>query len=313
MSLQPAALPRRELRARRKFFQQESVTGYLFVVPALLVIAIIAFYPIVQSLWFSLQSYLPTHPEFGSKLVGLDNYKQAFQDTTFTGAIGWTALFTVASVVFEFLLGLLFAITLNQKFVGRNFARAAVLVPWAFPTVISAVVWRSLGWQNNTGVIPAVFHALLPNSIASDWAPLASTPTLIVAMIAIDVWKTAPYMALLLLAGLQTISDEVYEAARVDGASVWQRFFSITLPLLKPAILVAVLFRTLDAWRVFDLFFVVAGSNLQSISTYAYNQLIVSGLNFPIGIAVTVMVFLTSGAIALFFIKVLGAQTNNYA
>lgn len=313
MSLQQAALPNQPLRSRRKFLKQEDVTSYLFVAPALIIIAVIAFYPILQSLWFSLQNYLPTQPTFGSQFVWFDNYRQALQDSTFTGTIGYTVLFTVASVVFEFLLGLLFAITLNQKFIGRNFARAAVLVPWAFPTVISAVVWRSLGWQNNTGVIPAIVHGLLPNAVAADWAPLASTPSIIVAMIAIDVWKTAPYMALLLLAGLQTISDEVYEAARVDGASVWQRFFSITLPLLKPAILVAVLFRTLDAWRVFDLFFVVAGNNLQSISTYAYDQLIVSSLNFPIGIAVTVMIFISSGAIALFFIRVLGAQANSYA
>ena len=176
-------------------------------------------------------------------------------------------LFMVVSVALEFLLGLLFALVLNQRFPGRGLARAAVLVPWAFPTVISAVVWRALLWQNNTGAIPAILHTF--GLVPATWAPLASNGTLIAAMIIIDVWKTAPFMALLLLAGLQVISEEVYEAGRVDGANVWQRFFRITLPLLKPAILVALLFRTLDAWRVFDMFFVVAGNRLSSISVYA--------------------------------------------
>ena len=130
------------------------------------------------------------------------------------------------------------------------------------------------------------------------------------AMIIIDVWKTAPFMALLLLAGLQVIPGDVYEAADVDGASVWQRFFRITLPLLKPAIVVALLFRTLDAWRVFDMFYVVAGSRLQSISTYAFNQLVVSAINFPVGAAATVLIFIGASVISVVFIKGFGAQTG---
>ncbi len=258
-------------RTRRFFLDQEAATGYLFVAPALILMLVIAFYPIVQSIWFSLLNYIPTYPQFGSKFIGLQNYNAVFHDSAFTGSIGWTVLFTVISVAFEFLLGLLFAVVLNQKFAGRGIARAAVLVPWAFPTVISAVVWRNLIWQNNTGAAPALLHAL--GLVPADWAPLATNNTLIIAMIVIDVWKTAPFMALLLLAGLQVIPGDVYEAADVDGATVLQRFFLITLPLLKPAIIVALLFRTFDAWRVFDMFYVVAGSNLQSISTYAFNQL----------------------------------------
>ncbi len=311
MSVQQVTQPLSKQRARAgSFVRQERRAAYLFVAPALIVIVGIAFYPIAQSIWYSLLNYLPTHPELGTQFVGLDNYKAAFADSTFTSSIVSTVLFTVVSVVLEFMLGLLFALTLNQKFIGRNVARAAVLVPWAFPTVISAVVWAALGWQNNTGVIPAIFHALAPNSVPANWAPLASTPSLIAAMVAIDVWKTAPYMALLLLAGLQTIPDDVYEAGRVDGANVWQRFFQITLPLLKPAILVALLFRTLQSWNVFDLFYVVAKNNLDSISTYAYKQLIQAQLSFPVGIAMTVLIFLSAGAIALVFTRVLGAQTG---
>jgi len=311
MSVQQVTQPLSKQRARvGSFVRQERLTAYLFVAPALIVIAGIAFYPIAQSIWYSLLNYLPNEPQAASQFVGLDNYKAAFADPVFTDSINYTVLFTVVSVFLEFILGLLFAITLNQKFIGRNVARAAVLVPWAFPTVISAVVWRALGWQNNTGVIPAIFHAIAPGAVPADWAPLASTPSLIAAMITVDVWKTAPYMALLLLAGLQTIPDDVYEAGRVDGASVWQRFFRITLPLLKPTILVALLFRTLQSWNVFDLFYVVANGNLQSISTYAYKNLIGSTLGFPVGAAVTVLIFLSAGAIALVFTRVLGAQTG---
>ncbi len=307
MSVQQATrtLPRQRSRTRT-FLQQEGTVGYLFVAPALIVIAIVAFFPVIQAIWYSLNNYLPTFPSAGSKFVGLDNYAAAFKDSTFTGSIFNTALFFVVTVAFEFVLGLLFAIVLNQKFPGRGLARAAVLVPWAFPTVISAVVWRDLLWRNNTGAIPAVLHffGLVPDG----WAPLASNGTLMASMMIIDIWKTSPFMALLLLAGLQVIPDDVYEAGRVDGAGVWQRFFSITLPLLKPAILVALLFRALDAWRVFDMFSVVAGQRLQSISLYAFQQIIVNQINYPVGVAASVLIVLGAIIISFVFIKILRVQ-----
>jgi trehalose/maltose transport system permease protein len=299
-------VPRRRTRMR-SMLQDERVIAYIFVAPALFLIVAIAFWPIIQSIWYSLLNYIPTYPQFGSKFVGLQNYVKVFQDSTFTGSIGYTVLFTVVSVALEFLLGLLFALVLNQRFPGRGIARAAVLVPWAFPTVISAVVWRALMWQNNTGAIPAILHTF--GLVPATWAPLASNGTLMAAMIIIDVWKTAPFMALLLLAGLQVISEEVYEAGRVDGANVWQRFFRITLPLLKPAILVALLFRTLDAWRVFDMFFVVAGNRLASMSVYAYNEVVTSAINFPLGVAASTLIFIGAIIIATIFIKGFGTQT----
>jgi trehalose/maltose transport system permease protein len=293
-------------RPRRPILQQEATMSYIFVAPAVLLIAVIAFFPILQAIYYSLTNYLPSYPSYGSSFVGLDNYKAAFNDPTFTQSINYTVIFAVISVAFEFLLGLMFAIVLNKKFYGRSFVRAAVLVPWAFPTVISAVVWRSLLWQNNTGAIPAIAHWL--GFVNADWAPLASTNTLMMAMLTIDIWKTAPFMALLLLAGLQVIPDDIYEAGRVDGANAWQRFWFLTLPLLKPAILVALIFRVLDAWRVFDLFYVVAGSRLQSISVYAYNAVVISGINFPVGVAVSVMIFLGACVISIVFIKGFGLQ-----
>src|SRR5918912_2554538 len=300
-------VPRRRMGVR-SMLQEERVIAYIFVAPSLIVIAAIAFWPIIQAIWYSLLNYIPTYPQFGSKFVGLQNYVKVYHDSTFTSSIGYTVLFMVVSVALEFVLGLLFALVLNQRFRGRGLARAAVLVPWAFPTVISAVVWRALMWQNNTGAIPAILHTF--GLVPATWAPLASNGTLMAAMIIIDVWKTAPFMALLLLAGLQVISEEVYEAGRVDGANVWQRFFQITLPLLKPAILVALLFRTLDAWRVFDLFWVLSNRELQSLSTFVYEGVRISQLQFAQGNAASVFIFVTAFLLALFFIKVLGMQTS---
>ncbi|MDF2701724.1 MAG: binding-protein-dependent transport system inner rane component, partial [Rubrobacteraceae bacterium] len=197
------------------------------------------------------------------------------------------------------------ALAINRAFRGRGLVRAAVLVPWAFPTVISAVMWR-LMFQDQVGIINYVANAigLISQPILSD------RTLLLIGVILVDVWKTTPFMALLLLAGLQTIPGDVYEAARVDGANVWQRFFRITLPLLKPTILVALLFRTLDAYRVFDLFWALSNRELESLSTFVYEGVRISQLQFAQGNAASVFIFVTAFAIALFFIKVLGMQTS---
>jgi trehalose/maltose transport system permease protein len=208
-------------------------------------------------------------------------------------------------VFFEFIIGLAIALAINKAFRGRGLVRAAILVPWAFPTVISAVMWR-LMFQDQVGVINYVANAI---GLISE--PILSDRTLLlIAAIVVDVWKTTPFMALLLLAGLQTIPGDVYEAARVDGANVMQRFFRITLPLLKSAILVAVLFRTLDAYRVYDLFWAMSNRELESLSTFVYKSLRVSQLLFPTGNAAAVFIFVTAFLLALFFIKVLGMQTS---
>jgi multiple sugar transport system permease protein len=214
-------------------------------------------------------------------------------------------IFTVASVSLEFVIGLAIALTINRVFRGRGLVRAAVLVPWAFPTVVSAVMWR-LMLQDQVGIINYVANAL---SVIK--GPILSDHTLLmVAAVLVDVWKTTPFMTLLLLAGLQTIPEDLYEAARIDGANAVQRFARITLPLLKPAILVAVLFRTLDSWRVYDLFWAMSNRELESLSTFVYKAVKVSQLNFPVGNAAAVFVFLSALLIAIFFIKVLGMQAS---
>src|ERR671933_1715420 len=219
-----------------------------------------------------------------------------------------TVIFTVASVTLEFVIGLGIALAINRAFRGRGLVRAAVLVPWAFPTVISAVMWR-LMCQDQIGVIDVVANKL---GIISQ--PILSDNTLLlISCIFIDTWKTTPFMALLLLAGLQTIPADVYEAARVDGANRMQQFFRITLPLLGPSILVAILFRTLDSWRVYDLFWAMSDKQLESLSTYTYKAVRDSQLLFPTGNAAAVFTFLTAFLIAIFFIKVLGMKTSTEA
>ncbi len=272
------------------------------VLPSLVIILIVALIPIVSSVWLSLHQ--ATIVQTGA-FVGLQNYITVFQDSSFLSGFKNTLIFTVVSVFFEFIIGLAIALAINRAFRGRGLVRAAVLVPWAFPTVISAAMWR-LMFQDQVGIINYVANTLgLINQ------PILSNNTLLlIAAILVDVWKTTPFMALLLLAGLQTIPGDVYEAARVDGANILQRFFQITLPLLKPTILVAVLFRTLDSYRVFDLFWVLSNRQLESLSTYVYEGVRITQLQFATGNAAAVFIFVTAFLLALFFIKVLGMQTS---
>ncbi len=287
---------------RQEFSNPERRTAYYMVLPALLIILVVAFFPIAQSVNLSLrQSTIAAAGPF----TGLENYVEMFQNPDFLEGLSNTVIFTVVSVAIEFVIGMAIALAINRAFRGRGLVRAAILVPWAFPTVISAVMWR-LMFQDQVGIIQYVANTL---GIISE--PVLSDRTLmLIAVILIDVWKTTPFMALLLLAGLQTIPGEVYEAARVDGASVVQRFFRITLPLLKPTILVAVLFRTLDAYRIFDLFWAFSQQQLESLATFVYEGVRISQLQYAQGNAASVFIFVTAFLIAIFFIRVLGMQTS---
>ena len=287
---------------KEEFGNPERRTAYYMVLPSLLIILVVAFWPIVYSIWLSLHD--ATIATLGS-FVGLANYVEMFQNPDFLEGLTNTLVFTVVSVALEFVIGLAIALAINRAFRGRGLVRAAVLVPWAFPTAISAAMWR-LMFQDQVGVINYVMNAL---GVISE--PILSDDTLLlIAAIFVDTWKTTPFMALLLLAGLQTITGEVYEAARVDGANVMQRFFRITMPLLKGTILVAVLFRTLDAYRIYDLFWVLGNRELESLSTFVYEGVRISQLNFAPGNAAAVFIFVTAFLIALFFIRVLGMQTS---
>lgn len=287
---------------KEEFGNPERRVAYYMVLPSLLIILVIAFYPIAYSIWLSIHDSTLTNT---GDFIGFQNYLGMFGNDDFRSGLTNTIVFTVVSVALEFVIGLGIALAINRAFRGRGLVRAAVLVPWAFPTVISAVMWR-LMFQDQVGIVQYVASTL---GIISE--PILSDRTLLlVAAIGVDVWKTTPFMALLLLAGLQTIPGDVYEAARVDGANVMQRFIRITMPLLKPAILVALLFRTLDAWRMYDLFWAMSDRQLESLSTFVYKAVRVSQLLFPIGNAAAVFIFLSAFAIAIFFIKGLGMQTS---
>jgi trehalose/maltose transport system permease protein len=287
---------------KEEFGDPERRSAYYMVLPSLFIIVVVAFFPILYGIVLSLTDSTVT--AFGS-FIGVENYVEMFQDPDFLIGFVNTVIFTVVSVSLEFILGLGIALAVNRAFRGRGLVRAAILVPWAFPTVISAVMWR-LMFQDRIGIIQYVASTI---GIISE-PILADRTLLLIAAILVDVWKTTPFMALLLLAGLQVIPGDVYEAARVDGANVYQRFFQITLPLLKGAILVAVLFRTLDSYRVYDLFYGMALRELESLSTYVYEGVRISQLQFGPGNAAAVFIFVTAFLIALFFIKVLGMRTS---
>jgi trehalose/maltose transport system permease protein len=294
-------------KKRRGWFKEEfgdpaRRAAYYMVLPALIIVVAIAFYPVLYGIVLSVTDSTVT--SFGS-FVGFENYAEMFQNPDFLEGLTNTVIFTGASVALEFVIGLGIALAINRAFRGRGLVRAAVLVPWAFPTVISAVMWR-LMFQDQVGIINYVANAI---GLISE-PILADRTLLLIGAILVDVWKTTPFMALLLLAGLQVIPGDVYEAARVDGANVMQRFFRITLPLLKGAILVAVLFRTLDAYRVYDLFWAMSNRELESLSTFVYEGVRISQLQFGQGNAAAVFIFVTAFLLALFFIKVLGMRTS---
>jgi trehalose/maltose transport system permease protein len=291
-------------KVREEFANPEKRTAYLMILPVLAVILIIAAWPILYGVYLSFLRILPIGREF----IGFDNYTQMLSDSRFFRALLNTSIFTVASVAIEFALGLGIALVLNRGFVGQGVTRAIAIVPWAFPTVVSGIMWR-LMYQDQVGIM-----AYWGERLGLISGPiLANETTVLIGAIIADVWKTTPFVALLLLAGLQVISPDVYEAARMDGATAWQVFTRITIPLLKPAILVALLFRTLDAWRVYDLFWVMSDRQLDSLSTYTFEFVRISQLNLSVGNAAAVFVFVSSLVIAFFFIRFLGTRTQEAA
>lgn len=269
--------------------RRQARLAWMMLFPTLAVVAVVAFWPLIQTIYQSFtdarfNSTTPTH------FIGLKNYSDLLQDTIFRQAIWVTIKFTVITVVFEFILGLIIAMVVNSNFKGRGLTRAIMLVPWAMITVVSAQMWKFM-FNQTSGVVNDLLGRL--HILSSPQAWLAQPNTVLPAMAAVDIWKTTPFVALLLLAGLQVISADLYEAADVDGASKVQQFLRITLPLLRPAILVTLIFRTLDALRVFDLPFVLSsiGPQTQTMAVYNYQNLIPFG-DFGYGTAVSVAIFL---------------------
>jgi multiple sugar transport system permease protein len=283
--------------------RSERRLGWYLCAPAVIAMLLVTAYPIIYAIVLSFQDLDLRFPEEGG-FVGLDNY-----GTVLTSDLWWTDLFntafiTVIAVAIELVLGMAIALVMYRAIFGRGAIRAAVLIPYGIVTVVAAFSWQfafdpATGFVNNLPLID------------DEKAWFGDRFSAFAVIILAEIWKTVPFMALLLLAGLTTIDDGLYEAAKVDGASAWQRFWRITLPLMKPAILVALLFRTLDSFRVFDTIFIMTrgAQDTESVSILGYNQLI-SRLNLGLGSAVSVMIFICVLIIAFIFIRGFGARTQ---
>ncbi len=258
--------------APRSLSDQRPRTAWRFLAPLRVALALVAGGPLLRTIGFSFtDAYLSDLA--GWRFVGLANYAALLADPGWWRAVGNTVAFTAISVAIETVLGLGIALVLNANLPGRGVLRAAVLIPWAIPTVVSARMW---GWMLNDlyGVVNAVLLGV--GLIAAPWAWLGDPALALASVIAVDVWKATPFVTLLALAALQTLPDEIYDAARIDGAGAVRTFMSITLQLIRPALVVAVLFRALDALRVFDVIYVLTGNNAAtaSMSIYARQQLV---------------------------------------
>jgi multiple sugar transport system permease protein len=292
----------------RRYGSGERRLALGMLAPSMIVIALVAAYPIGYAIWLSLNEYSVRVPGL-SRFAGFDNYTEAFASTEFWQAVTVTFLFTVISVGVELLVGLGMALAMHEAFRGRGILRTVVLVPWAVLTVVSAITWRTI-FEPNLGLAPQVLSTFgLPGA---DVVWLGEEGYSLAVMVLADVWKTAPFMALLLLAGLQVISDDVYDAAKVDGANTWQRFRRITLPLLAPAILVALIFRTLDALRIFDLPYVLTrGSNNTTTLSLLAHQELTSNRLIGYGSALSVLTFVIVMAVSFLYIRTVGGNIRS--
>ena len=271
--------------------------GWLLCAPAVIVMVAVTAYPIGYAIYISLQRYILSAPQL-TKFVGFSNYGAILSSPFWWHALLVTIIITVVSVGIEFVLGMGLALLMYRTIWGKGGIRTAILIPYGIVTVAAAFSWL-YAWTPSTGYLSALFG----NS-----APLTSQPKAIAIIILAEIWKTTAFMALLLMAGLSLVPEDLLKAARVDGASAWQRFTRIMLPLMKPAILVALLFRTLDAFRIFDNIFILTQGNngTGSVSILNYDNLF-TGLNFGLGSALSVLILICVAIIAVAFIKGFGA------
>jgi len=270
--------------------------GWWLCAPAVIVMLAVTAYPVIYAVWLSLERYnleLPNQVKF----IGFANYGAVLTSSYWWEALWVTALITAVSVAITLALGMLLALVMYRTLFGRGTVRTASLVPYGIVTVAAAYGWY-YAWTPTQGYLSALFN---------ENAPLTSQFKGIGVIILAEIWKTTPFMGLLLLAGLSLVPEDLQKAAKVDGATGWQRFWRITVPLMKPAILVALLFRTLDSFRIFDNIFILTHGNngTQSVSILAWDNLF-NALNLGIGAAISILIFISVAIIAVIFIKGFG-------
>jgi len=279
------------------------------IAPAIIALSLVTVFPLIYNLWNSFHTDQLANPAAGKGFSGLQNYRELFSQPGFTADFVHTAFFTVVSVGIEMCLGLAIAVVISKPYRGRGFVRAAILVPWAVPTVVSAMLWKTMvdpqsGFVN---YLLKTFH--LPGANLA-WS--AQTWSSWAVVIVSDAWKTTPLVAIILLAGLQAIPADVYEAAQVDGAGAWRRFTRITLPLLKPALLVALIFRTLAAFLVFDVIYILTGggpgSSTETLGYLNWKAFLVD-TDFGYGGAVSVSLILMALLIAFGYHRLIKPST----
>ncbi len=296
--------------------ERRAQTAWLLVAPALLLLFAVAAWPLGQTITYSFTDASLSTPD-QANFVGLTNYLDFSGDSPFgvlADPLWWQAVrntlwFSATTVSLELIFGMLIALLLNQKFPGRMIMRTAMLIPWAIPTIVSAKMW---GWMfhDQYGIVNDLL--LRFNLIDQPLAWVAVPSLSMWAVIIADVWKTTPFMALMLLAALQMIPEDLYESAHLDGASAWRRYWSITLPLIKPAMVVALIFRTLDALRVFDLIYVLTSNSEATISISGYSrQLLVDYQDMGGGSAASVLVFMLVAGIAVSYLTISRINLNN--
>jgi multiple sugar transport system permease protein len=279
-------------RAERKL-------AWILCAPAVIMMLLVAGFPIVYAFWLSLRRADLRFPD-ADKFIGLKNYATVLTSSTWWTDLGNTLFITVITVSLELVLGMLIAQAMYRAIFARTAVRASVLVPYGAVTVVAAFAWR-LAFDPATGFATQLFGL--------DTPPLTTRGGSFFVIIAAEVWKTTPFIALLLLGGLALVPEDLYKAAKMDGASSWQRFWKITVPLIKPALMVALLFRTLDAFRIYDTVFIITrgANNTETVSVLGYQQL-VNRLNLGLGSAVSILIFICVMLIALIFTRFLGAS-----
>lgn len=281
--------------------------AFLFLFPSFAFVGLFTFFPIFESFRLSFYRMILTLPWLGQKWVGWENYTDLWTDPVAMQSLNTTLIFVAVTIPLELLFGLGMALVMNEAFRGRGLLRAVVLIPWAIPTVVSSQMWRFI-FNDRYGLFNFV---LFGDDTSRYYAPMADPQLSLIAIMVAEVWKTTPFPALIILAGLQSIPDELYEAASIDGATAWQKFRHLTLPLVTPALLLALLFRTIDALRVFDLVFVMTQGGpadaTNVLQFYGYKKTFAEGM-VGYGSTIAVGVFLLSFTVALVYLRVLKAS-----